>query len=264
MDFSNAVAHGGLSAKGTATRHGSKWTPRVGTAASRTTLSDADLAVSFEVTFPEASGNFQLFGLLTTFGVGTVDAARDTVIVSGVTGADEGLVNVTYTRSATLYNAAPQWVNSTAAIRLSTAGVWEIVLAGVAQFNGTNSYLLPVLMGANWSDAGAAGTGGVPLVSALGDGDLPVASIDLSAGVDAEGSAFASLESLRGFEVVVTAGSGMLSLDSSGHKPVPISLGGRFLLVLPAAVPAGLLPYLIFAASEPGTVIQVTVLGKST
>lgn len=259
MDFSNAVAHGGLSAKGTATGQGVKWNPRVGTAARRTLLTDADVSHSFTVTFPEASGRVELTGFSTGFGVGSALPARDGLSVADVTGTDAALVNGDYTRSATLYNYAPQWIKGDAVIRLATSGLWSIVLSGVAQFTASRRVILPTF--ADFDDAGGAGTNGPPLVLDNDFGDAPVTSVVLDpGGLDVEGRTLPAIAAMRAVEVMVTAGSGLLSLDS-GASPQPLATGGWAQLVIPAAVPAGLLPYLIFVASEPGTVIQVTTVG---
>jgi hypothetical protein len=50
MDLSQATAHFGLSARATATRHGSNWSPRVGIAASSVAFPDADICYSFRIT----------------------------------------------------------------------------------------------------------------------------------------------------------------------------------------------------------------------
>ncbi len=262
MEFSQIVSHGGLSARGTATRHGQQWTPRVGTAATATVLADADLAHSFRVTFPAASGRVTLEDIRGGMGTGGPAGSMDTIVVTGVTGADEASVNGTYTRSATLYNHAPQWVNGSAVIRLSTGGFWSILLSGVAQFTATRRCISPVLATDFYADAGAAGTGGTVDVAIGDSGTDPTVTVDLlSGGIDPEGFALPALAGLRGVELVVTAGSGMVALNEEGLEPVPLPLGGRAHIALPADIPAGLMPWLHFFSSEAGTVVQITVAG---
>lgn len=258
MDFSNAVAHGGLSAKGTATGQGVKWTPRVGTAATRVNLADADLGASFTATFPEASA-MMLLGIGAALESGNTTPAADTLVVTGVTGTSQALVNGTYTRSATLYNYAPQWINGNAVIRLSADGLWAIALSGVMKVQAAVEVLAPTFSGADYVADGGDVTG-TPVVEIGAEGDVPVVSVDMDRVLDPEAQALPAIASRRGLEVVVTSGSGLLSFSSAGIGVLPLPTSGRFLLVLPAATPAGLVPYLNFFASEPGTVMQATVV----
>ena len=258
MDFSHAVAHGGVSLKGAATGHGRHWTPLVGSAATTTRLEDADVGQSMTITFPDASARVELVSPGGAMASGALVAAIGELTVSGVTGTDAALVNGSYTRSASLYNLAPQWTKGTAAIRLATDGMLEITLAGVAQFRSVVPYVAPAFAGDDFEDAGGAGTAGAPAVVAWDDGAEPVCSVDLASPADPEGAEFPALASLRAFELRVTAGSGLVSLSAYGQDPIPLPLGGRIAIILPAATPAGLLPYVIFVASEDATAIQIT------